>query len=927
MDHDPADLRLAVTWGKLGEGEAGGTYHPLVCHMLDVAAVTRAIWDAVVPPGARRRLSEGLGLETDSAARWVTLWSALHDLGKMAPAFAFQRDALRTAIEAAGLPSMGVVGRGQPRHGTITAATLPSILETEFGHDSDLAWRIGVVVGGHHGVFPRRGDAQGVGPSARGGRSWAETRSHLAQTLGTVLGVPKGDVPHGLDTPSAMALAGLVSVADWIGSNTDFFPHIATISAPPSSLDVAAYYETARANALRALDELGWTGWTSDAAPRPFHALFPSIPMPNSLQTAIEELRFSLDAPGLVVVEAPMGEGKTEVALALADSWGNGLGQRGAYLALPTMATSNQMFSRLKDFLRARYPDQQVNLQLLHGHAALSSEFEALRQAERRRRGLFMPRGIYDEESDRSTAGVLAAEWFTYRKRGLLAPFGVGTIDQALLAVLRTRHGFVRIFGLAYKTVVVDEVHAYDAYMLTLLDRLLEWLGGLGASVVLLSATLPTLRRVELIAAYQRGRGEPSQPELERPARYPRITWTAGPEVRSQSVTTSPRSTKRVQLTWMPPEIPPHSTAFPMGEHLSGALSGGGCAAVICNTVGRAQQMYRALRPFFPGQAEDGSPAIELLHAQFPFQERQRREERCMQRFGKPSVGKRPSRAVLIATQVIEQSLDLDFDLMVSDLAPIDLLLQRVGRLHRHVRARPPSRADAHLWVLGGVDASDQPVYPGGASVVYDEHVLLRTWMELRHTSLRDGGIRIPEEIEGLIDAVYDDQRTCPSAAGTAIQDRWEATQSALQQKRRDYQLEAERREILPPFEGDGVFEQYNLELDEDDPAVHQSLQALTRLGEPSVGVVLVGPDEPAFDGSSAPSMQNTRQLLGRSLSVSRRDLVFQLIGETVPAGWRRSALLRNQRLVRLDRNGEASVGRIRLHLDPDVGLEVLDSH
>ena len=192
---------------------------------------------------------------------------------------------------------------------------------------------------------------------------------------------------------------------------------------------------------------------------------------------------------------------------ALADHWAESTGQQGCYFALPTQATSNQMFGRVRDFLESRYEGDQVQLQLLHGHAALSSEFQLLRRNNDR---MFTPvyGGVEDDAGD---PAVVAAEWFTYRKRGLLAPFGVGTVDQVLLAALQTRHVFVRLFGLAHKTVIVDEVHAYDTYMTTLLERLLEWLAALGSSVVLLSATLPRGRRQQLLDAYSRGLGTEPQ--------------------------------------------------------------------------------------------------------------------------------------------------------------------------------------------------------------------------------------------------------------------------------------------------------------------------------------------------------------------------------------------------------------------------------
>ncbi|MCL4465046.1 MAG: CRISPR-associated helicase Cas3', partial [Chloroflexi bacterium] len=443
-----------------------------------------------------------------------------------------------------------------------------------------------------------------------------------------------------------------------------------------------------------ALKLLGWTGWSPSSESRDFSSLFPNIESPYPVQREVEVLADRLDGPALVVVEAPMGEGKTEAAVFLEDRWGAALGQRGCYFALPTQATSDQMYGRVLEFMKKRYPADLVNLQLLHGHASLSALFqELLRRGEQQRTlaaGL-EPRGIAGESGyDGAPAGVVAGEWFTYRKRGLLAPFGVGTIDQALLAALQTRHVFVRLFGLAHKTVILDEVHAYDAYMTALLERLLEWLGALGSSVVLLSATLPDGRRLRLVEAYARGAGYCFD-EGEMRAHYPRVSWVSRAGCGARQVGVSTRSTRKLGLEWVDGALPAESEPFALGERLRAELENGGCAAVICNTVARAQQVYLALKTYFPETADDGQPVLDLLHARYLYEDRSKRERRTLIRFGKPdgevemedgNVRKvrRPNRAVLVSTQIIEQSLDLDFDLMVTDLAPVDLLLQRSGR-------------------------------------------------------------------------------------------------------------------------------------------------------------------------------------------------------------------------------------------------------
>jgi len=470
--------------------------------------------------------------------------------------------------------------------------------------------------------------------------------------------------------------------------------------------DLSEYIPLSRKRAEQVVREVGWSGWQAPRTARSPEMLFPIVQRYGlrPLQVAVEEIKPSLRQPSLVLIEAPMGEGKTEAAMSLAEHWSVALQQRGCYFALPTMATSNQMFGRVREFLEHRYEDSgnRVNLLLLHGRASLSEALRELASAAKH------PQGICDD-SGHIRGDVVASEWFTYRKRGLLAPFGVGTVDQLLMAVLPVKHVFVRLFGLAQKTVIIDEVHAYDAYMGVLLEHLLCWLRSLGTSVVLLSATLPKSRREALLSSY-RGR---EQHESSRPAGeissgsltasvatkvappYPRLSWLdEHGQIQSRNFNASKRITLRVVLQ-------PYAVAD-WGPMLRAALEHGGCAAIICNTVTRAQDVFLALQPLF----EVGE--LDLFHARFPFEEREERECRALAYFGRPKdldPSLRPRR-VLVATQVIEQSLDIDFDLMVTELAPVDLVLQRSGRLHRHerigdaARIRPPGLESPTLWLL-----------------------------------------------------------------------------------------------------------------------------------------------------------------------------------------------------------------------------------
>ena len=933
------DAALRVLWAKTGEG---GSWHPLICHMIDVAMVARHLWREVLSPAARARLATELGLSAAHAEAWIAFWAGLHDIGKASPAFAALKSRVRGEAVKAALRCPSPID-DSPHHGEITTHVLRPLLP-ELGLTPALAAQVAAVVGGHHGVFASHDRVQAVAISAVGGPRWDRARRSLTQALADVLGVRPTALSIRMTNSTAMILAGLVSVADWIGSAGECFRHLVSASETTPDIDLRGYAMHADGLAASALERLRWTGWSPPSSPQAFGELFPTLSgPPRPVQQAAMALAAELDRPSLAIVEAPMGEGKTEAAMYLADHWAVSLGQSGCYFALPTQATSDQMFGRVREFLATRYPAQVVNLQLLHGHATLSAEFQALRQNADR---LFEPQGV-DWGRREGSQNVIAAEWFTYRKRGLLAPFGVGTVDQALLAALQTRHVFVRLFGLAHKTVIVDEVHAYDTYMTRLLERLLEWLAALGSSVVLLSATLPASRCQALAAAYMRGLGAQAASTIPQ-ACYPRITWVNEHSAGAQHIETSREIARTLTIKWVDGRLPSaNSEPFVLGEELKAALANGGCAAVICNTVGRAQQVYQALKPHFSGQVDDGWPELDLLHARYPYEERERREKRCLVRFGKPNGEvqveegevrkvRRPSRAVLVATQVVEQSLDLDFDLMVSDLAPADLVLQRSGRLWRHARSRPKDgdgqeRRRPELWIcLPEKVGGDVPFFGGGSERVYDRHVLLRSWLALKDRTTID----VPGQVEELIEAVYADH-PCPDDLSPTLRERWEETWRQYREQIERDEHEAEDRWLRRPSYDGPLWWFTRDPREEDAPDFHQAHQALTRLSEPTVQVVCLHGTQDCLcldaegfhpvDLNSVPDVALARQLLKRSLSISHRRVVPALLTQRVPTGWQRSPLLRHHRCLAFDADGSSSWEGYRFHLDDELGLSVAE--
>ncbi|RIK55777.1 MAG: hypothetical protein DCC57_04800, partial [Chloroflexi bacterium] len=891
----PAVPTYQWLWAKTS-GQDGFT-HPLICHLVDVAQVTHALWQQALPQPLKTQMARTLDLGEAEAGRLLAFWAGLHDLGKASPGFQRKYAPGQARLAAAGVTFAKLVAENEPcPHATITTATLPDLLVEITQTEQRLAQNVAQALGGHHGNWPPPQETLALKSYQIGDGVWAEMRRELVYILSDLFKPPRitRDGLSDRDSNSLFVLfSGLVSVADWIGSMSAYFPFYDLLP-----IDPALYAEQAAAQAQLVLQELNWSDWPAAGSVLEFESLFPFAP--NALQRVASEIAKQVGGPSLVIVEAPTGFGKTEAALYMADVWGVRFGQRGVYVAMPTMATSNQMYQRVCSFLANRFGVPGVAPLLVHSQAQWQQPETP-------------PQLHTEDESAPNDARDLS--WFLPKKRSLLAPFGVGTVDQALLSVLWTRHFFVRLFGLGHKVIIFDEVHAYDTYMSELFQRLLGWLGHLGASVVLLSATLPGRTRQALVEAYA---GQPVPDLAEAP--YPAITWSSG------------TATEVVAL----PEIEPRTVALEWCSRgadaivaaLRDALQFGGCAAVICNTVARAQALYREIEAAELAPAED----LILFHARFPFAWRESIERQVLGRFGK--AGNRPAKAIVVATQVIEQSLDLDFDFMVTDLAPVDLLIQRAGRLHRHPRHTRPAPLNHPRLLLAA--AADYPGTPPLANdtYVYDAHVLYRTFALLAG---RDRLV-LPAVTPSLIDAVYNDSPLPDEAAlfaplSSALRTQLLATHAQMEQQRQKDVAAAQQR-LVSPASARRLLRQRSAGLEEDSPELHTALQALTRLGPPAIHLVccvedgagrLTTPDGEPISLKARPDTLRLTALMRASVSVTHPALrrhFTQNVG--VPAPWRDHAHLRDHYPV-IFRNSRADLAEIgyRLHLTCKLGLEI----
>jgi len=948
--------------------------HPLWAHLLDVANVADLLWDAYLPAHLRNSFLSSTGASSAELRRRMSLWIGLHDVGKAIPSFQSLHGPTWSRLEEGGL-SADAPGQYRVHHGHATAPALFRWIEQTASSEATVTYwkRMAVFVSYHHGRLQKFGfdgfsgplDDWREDPRTLGPGAWRDAREALISNLVSAWagdGWPETEEVPPRWPPWLLGFAGWATLADWIGSMSLHFP-----KDVPASGDLKTYIEQSREGAKEALQEVG-IAETASITTTDFSEMF-GFSDPRALQMMTGEVERS-SSPSLTIMEAPTGEGKTEAAFRLAarqqfssptdgetaskdsSEEGSSDDRSGIYVGMPSRATSNGLFPRFEDFLRRSYaPDKAPNLVLVHGTADLHPSRQRLLGNEPGIEDVHDQDGNSLSSEETEQAEVQTKSWFLPKKRSLLASYGVGTVDQTFLGVLYSKHFFLRLLGLAGKTVIFDEVHAYDTYMGRLFERLLEWLRALGTDVILLSATLPSSSRTRMLRAWGSDPDEEyaetnfwsvedgelvSSENGDSEGNYPAL-WRAesgdvgkhvladnavnqGQEASIERQDPSPSAIVEEVKTAIRPD--------PDGQ--------GACVAVIVNTVTRAQKIYSALQEKGIGLPEKD---VWLLHARFPQGERSRREEAVVERFGPQRTPGTPG--VLIATQVAEQSLDLDFDLMLSDLAPIDLLLQRAGRLHRHLEThegmRPAKHQSPTLKVIcpAAYEGWMPILEKHGMGFVYDSLVLYRTWNLLRKVD----GWSLPEDYRPFIEEVYG-ETGAPEFLTDEAKDKWQEARREAENRQAVESSEARARIIPSREELRSLAETESVSLaDDEDPDVHQDLQALTRWSEiPSVDVVCLhrGPDGDRLFLDRActeeaplgdlPKPDATRQVMKQAARLSGRDLA-PFLQEREDLEWEEMvaqtpALLHHQRLVFENGYWDGGPGDVpNLRLDPELGV------
>lgn len=837
----------ALFWAKTGNNHSPTHGLSLVQHMLDAGSVAARLWDTWLAPGLQRRFSEHLHLSMEDTRALVCWLAATHDMGKATPEFTCQYDrqknneyfsAYRKRIRQAkfDLPhdltvpaKSGVHPHNKYSQSILThLLTLPNNVE---GMPSDIAVTLASISGAHHGIpaayFPDSRERNILilkQLSPQWHAVWQELYDITVERFGATSALQQL-AEHGHTIPVAVqfCITGLVIMSDWIASNPDFFPM--------GTFGSAEQEQRARIGWQALGLEQRWTAALDTNPDTPAADLYASRfgwsnPTLRPMQEVVVEAARSMQSGGMMCIEAPMGQGKTEAGLIAAEFLAQATGRTGVAFAAPTQATSNALFDRVTEWVKYQTnnvaqehgePVKPHSMFLGHSKNRFNKSYEELAHVQTFDEQLYPEHGN-DKKTLPPDTALARHNWLCGTKKGLLSSFVVCTIDQVLMTALQARYVMLRHLGLASKVIIIDEVHAYDAYMNQYLSSALYWLGQMNAPVILMSATLPADIRTHLMVRYAEGLkvrtdSSSSQPKQKLSAKeryaarraktqrnttldldYP-VIHTLTPEDNG-----TPKKWKveqPVEQTEIELKLIDDSPESVLNV-LEPLANDHGCAAVICNTVGRAQAMHAFLSEQFSEEH------VILTHSRFTATHRAEQEELLVSKLGKKAHyseadgedSSRPHRLIVVGTQVIEQSLDLDFDVMITDFAPVDLVLQRMGRLHRHDSRSSSERTPAYrkpvCYVRGVKTFGSQdkmPRFPNGSKAVYEPMVLLSSYAQLL-PHFEGEPIRIPAGISPLV------QKTYQKNGLSEIPEAW-SNDNDYEPVKRDYQQNqdhAERR-------------------------------------------------------------------------------------------------------------------------------------
>ncbi|MEU7340222.1 CRISPR-associated helicase Cas3' [Streptomyces sp. NPDC007074] len=937
-------------WGKFDRALLA--VYPLLFHLLDTAVIAGEVWDRFLTPGQRQLIANGLGVPLGQARCLVMFFAGLHDLGKLSR-FQEQETHPWARVSETLRADTGAWQR-MPHERASMHCVLQLLAQAGYPVDTcdSVGVRVAQILGGHHGRFLQV-DVDGAAKASRvdlalGGPAWQDLRRRYFALLQHLTGATV--VPTQLTAPAAVLITGVGIVADRLGSQRHYW--LPKAQAP--AFGAGEHYAVAVREAAAVLDASGLARIT--LAEVPFTQAHRGLRAPNDLQASLIWQLTPVVAEkgaGIVVVTDATGGGKTAAGLEAARIFNTSGDTTGVAWLLPTTATTDAAYDIIESYVSAHRP-HQAPVSLVHSSAWRNNAYadHSLAPHEPSTTDEHWPGDQDAEEGWGDQAGrpeervTVPDGWLRGWDRALLAQFTVATHDQALMAALPVRFNALRLLALSGRTVIIDEAHALTPFMQQILGRLLHWLGASGCPVVILSATLPADAGSEMVRSYLTGAGHPRRAiRADCAPAYPGWLFAAASDASVTRVDPAAvrahtaRHRRTADLCIHPvrhcshtdPEDAParESRLGRIALEIAPVVQHGGCAAVVCATVNDAQTAYQHLQATLPWPTSTDTQLV-LLHARLPGHQREMLTRQIRERLGR--TGHRPARLVVVTTSLLDMSLDIDVDVMVSDLASLDRLLQRLGRLWRF----------EHLW---GTEASRRPTWtrerphPRLSVLEPTDHQgrtrLPPAWRALEHAFLPEATaallarrpgrtltLTLPDDVQQLIETVHGD---ATELARTTR--RLEQRHSAYQSRRLTEKHLSNVQLIPTPRHTGSLADLHRQRLHTRDAATRLGAASclLLPLHRTAAGALtLDAAGTLSLPMDREPPARLVRTILQHTLPVPAAWVADRRHEHRTPAAWKKHALLADLVLLSHDATQPdegVRFGRHTLRVDPVLGL------
>lgn len=666
----------------------------LIDHMLETGIVTECLIDA---DGMYRpvlsRLSEITGCDNNKLSAKIVFICAIHDIGKAHPIFQGRDAETLEILRRKNLNQASFDTRF--RHEQYGANIFDRLSAEDVDiKNSDI---ISQIIRMHHQKEQKKNsdiDIIKIDDKEKA-KKWRHIQNEIYDYVKNIFRFDNLNlINKNISKPELFvvqnAILGIMITADWIASNNYVFDN-------QQCENIDEFLKSRKVQALKFLNN-EWLIRQQIPVMQDFKSAFGFNGRP--VQNDVEKIVHKNDIK-CMLIESDCGSGKTEAALYAAAVLGNRSGLSGIYMGLPTGVSAEAIQDRVDEFLTSR----------------------GMRNTK-----LYTSKSMLLREPDKKPA------WTDISRQRLLAASAVGTVDQVMTAARLVRFESVRMDGLASKVLIIDEIHAYDAYMLAVIKDLLKICGELDVPVIMLSATLPISTKNDLLGVLGDG-------DIELHNGYPVISY----------VTKDGRVHEHVSRQYMPDKkiscelLPILNDNDKIALYAVDAVKDGGCECVIMNTVADAICVYDKIK-----KNKKNDCKIILYHSRMTINARDKTSRKILAMCGKDRT-KRPERVIIVGTQVLEQSLDIDVDYMITAICPIDLLFQRIGRYHRH---GDEGTIREHVVVANTVQVLIPATLSsyGGTEYVYEKCYLDATIDAIRE---HNGHLLIPSGMPDMINYVY----------------------------------------------------------------------------------------------------------------------------------------------------------------------------